>query len=301
MSGSTARRRTFTAVGKQEQPFLGVKEAVLAQHAGRGYLAHMWFGGDFPNYSRLRIRVFVDHETTPSIDMELGMGTGFGFQDPDAPWGTDFSGKTGSPSGIFNFYRIPFSTHVRVTAQLPPGVSDNQVLWWIIRGIEGGPSQVSGIELPGDARLKLYTRENFTVQPLEEFELLRTDRSGFLFQVAIAAKSEGFGFLEGMMRAYIDQEAAPQLLSSGLEDYFLGTYYFNRGPYRLRHAGLTHKNALDSSFSAYRFHDEDPVFFSKGMRLSCRCGEKAGDQVYGPPGMLHATTYTTYAWTYEWT
>ena len=93
------------------------------------------------------------------------------------------------------------------------------------------------------------------------------------------------------------------LLSSGLEDYFLGTYFFNRGMYHNDVAGLTHLNKEDHSFSAYRFHEEDPIFFRKGLRLTLRCGEEIGDQRHNkriqrwkaPP-----TTYTTYVWIYEW-
>jgi hypothetical protein len=41
------------------------------------------------------------------------------------------------------------------------------------------------------------------------------------------------------MRAYIGGAKDPLMLSSGLEDYFLGTYYFNRGRYATPVAGLT--------------------------------------------------------------
>jgi hypothetical protein len=292
---SLSNPKTFSHVGKSERPFRGKKEAILAEESGSGFLSHMWFGGDFPNYARLRIRVYVDHEEQPSINMELGMGAGFGFEDTMAPWGTKFSGKTGDPSGIYNFYRIPFTEHVRVTAELPAGVSDDQVFWWIIRGIQNTNLEVSGWQLPSGTRLRLYRRENETVQPLAELDLCQIQGRGMLFQTTIAAKSTKLDFLEAMMRAYIDGATEPQLLSSGLEDYFCGTYYFNRGPYHLPQSGLTHKD--NTSFSAYRFHDEDPIFFTRGLRLTCRCGEKIGDLVFGDP---RPTTYTTYAWVYEW-
>ena len=127
---------TFTQVGKEERPFAENPEAVLAEKEGSGYLDHMWFGGDFPNYTHLRLRIYVDGETQPSIDMELGLGAGVGFADPSAPWGTKFSGITGSPSGIFLNYRVPFTKRVRVTAELPAGVPRDTVFWWIVRGIQ---------------------------------------------------------------------------------------------------------------------------------------------------------------------
>jgi hypothetical protein len=138
------------------------------------------------------------------------------------------------------------------------------------------------------------------VQPLDEFELCRVPGSGMIFQVTMAAKSTNLEFLEGQMRASAYDGTEPQLLSSGLEDYFLGTYYFNRGLYHLDQAGLTHKDEANSSFSAYRYHDIDPVFFNKGIRLACRCGEKRGAEVFGTTGRPMPTTYTTYVWAYEW-
>jgi hypothetical protein len=84
----------------------------------------------------------------------------------------------------------------------------------------------------------------------------------------MAAQSTRFDFLEAQMRAYIGTTREPQYLSSGLEDYFLGTYYFNRGLYHLPQAGLTHKDEANHSFSAYRFHDIDPILFSGGSGLA---------------------------------
>lgn len=295
-----ASASTFTCVGKQEKPFLEHREAVIGEKSGSGYLDHMWFGGSFPHFSRLRVRIYVDGEEIPSIDMEVGLGVGVGFDDPSAPWGTAFNGITGAPSGIFMNYRVPFAKKIRVTAELPPGVARNTEFWWIIRGIENLPLHVSGIQMPANARLRLHKREDLTVQPLEEFALCDLSGAGMLFMVTMAARSGNFEFMEGQMRAYFGSSREPQFLSSGLEDYFLGTYYFNRGMYHLPQAGLTHKNEAEHSFSAYRFHDIDPIVYSSGLRLACRCGEKRKEQVFGTTGHPLATTYTTYVWAYAW-
>lgn len=291
---------TFTHVGKEEHPFRTMAEAQLAIQDGKGSIDHMWFGGDFPNYSKLRIRIYIDHESSPSIDMELDMGAGVGFSDPTAPWGTKFSGITGAPSGVFLNYRIPFAQSIRVTAELPIGVQGDVALWWIIRGVENLPLEFSGIRLPDSAKMRLHRLDNQHVQPLQEFDLCKVVGTGMIFQVTMAARSSNLEFMEGQMRAYMRGSKEPQYLSSGLEDYFLGTYYFNRGLYHFGQAGLTHKDEADSSFSAYRFHDIDPIFFSEGMRLACRCGEERGGKVFGRTGKPMPTTYTTYVWTYEW-
>jgi hypothetical protein len=40
-------------------------------------LDHMWFGGGFSHFLKPRLRIYVDGEETPSIDMELGLGVAF--------------------------------------------------------------------------------------------------------------------------------------------------------------------------------------------------------------------------------
>ncbi len=292
-------------MGKAVYPFTeGDKtEAELWSYQGKGCLNHMWFGGKWPNYEKMRIRVYVDGEAEASIDMELFLGHGIGFKDPNGPWGTRRIGKTGQPSGIYNTYRIPFGKHVRVTAQLAPGDTRNKRFWYIIRGLENMPLEFNGMRLPDDARLKLYKLEGYTAETLEEFDLCNTGMAGMLYQVTVAAQSTKLSFLECCVRAYLEGSAEPTMLSSGLEDYFLGTYYFNLGMYYNDVAGLTHMSKANKTFSAYRFHEEDPVFFEKGLRLTLRNGEKMSASRLKPKPETWrspATTYTTYVWIYEW-
>jgi hypothetical protein len=116
--------------------------------------------------------------------------------------------------------------------------------------------------------------------------------AGALFKVAIAAKSSRLTYLEACIRAYLGGNAEPLFLSSGLEDYFLGTYYFDTGRFYADMAGLTHFDKKDQkSFSAYRFHDQDPVFFQNGLRLTNRCGETEHGETEGPKRLPESPTH----------
>ena len=292
------------SIGKGRRILKGDTEAVLFEHNGKGCLSHFWFGGNSEGVEDMRIRYYVDGEQMPSIDMQLYMGHGIGFNDNKAPWATKYIGKIGKQNGIYNNYRIPFGKSIRVTVQRAPGKTENPTIWWIIRGVENGRVNLGGVELPESARLKLIRLENYTAESLEEFNLCNVTGLGALFQVTIAAKpigDQGFGYLEACIRAYTDGADKPIMLSSGLEDYFLGTYYFDTGMFHADMAGLTHFNKTNGSFSAYRFHDEDPVFFKNGLRLTCRNSEtKDGaleGKLYGKPQQVR---YTTYAWVYQW-
>ena len=291
--------KTFGTVGKEQRVLQPGVEAELFRYSGKGCLTHMWSGGNYKNYGLTRSRIYLDDEKRASIDMEMMMGHGIGFQDEGAPWGIERIGKTGQPSGIYNTYRIPFGRNVRVTAQRAKEEEGNPPFWWIIRGVENLPVELGGVRLPDTARLRLYKVENRTTKPLEEIDIYHGRESGALYQVTIAGKSSNLCFLESCVRAYVGGADAPLVLSSGMEDYFLGTYYFNRGNYYTPVAGLTHL-VPGQEFSAYRFHEADPIFFRNGLRLTIKAGERNEGKVYGPEPGPADTIYTTYAWVYEW-
>ena len=299
---------TFSTTGKGEPILNGYKEVDLLRHTGTGCLTHMWFGGEWPGYEKTRIRVYVDGEKTPSIDMELGMGHGVGFADSEGPWGSSRMGKTGNAGGLYNTYRIPYGRSIRVTAQRSQASPDGDPFWWIVRGTDGLRVVLGDVRLPERARLKLYKINDYTAKPLEELTMCDVKGPGALYEVAIAGHGltdtggwHALSFMEGCIRAYFNGSPDPELLSSGYEDYFTGTYYFQKGRFANSLAGVTHLDPATRSVSAYRFHDEDPIFFQKGLRLTCRNGDtehgtKEGSAWGGPP----SSTFTTYAWVYQW-
>lgn len=308
-SGSAPQKQDLTAalpmevfgtMGKEEKLLPG-QEHLLFEQAGAGTLMHMWFGGSWPGWGDTRIRVYVDGEPKAGIDMALFMGHGVGWNDDAAPWGTSRIGKTGRPSGVYNTYRIPFSKGIQIKAELAPEVRQPQVFWWIVRGLTNYPVRCGDIALPAAARLRLHRREKTVVEPLEELEILRTERRGLLYAVTLAAASGNFNYLESCLRAFPNGRKDPLWLSSGTEDYFLGTYYFNAGLYHLPVAGLTHLDPDEPGslyrFSAYRFHEDDPVPFQRGLRLVWRNGEELRGHKFGDP---KRTTVTSYVWAYEW-
>lgn len=164
------------------------------------------------------------------------------------------------------------------------------------------PVYLGNVRLPDKARLRLYRNENVTLKPFEYIDLCKSPRAGALYQVTLSTKSTDLTYLEACLRAYIDGAAEPQYISSGTEDYYLGTYYFNKGIYHNALAGCTHINPKDGTFSGCRFHDQDPIFFRKGLRYVWRNGEtmfwtKEDTKAWGPRS---DTVLTSYTWVYEW-
>jgi hypothetical protein len=291
---------TFSHIGKERDISAGNTEMELFHREGAGCLTHMWFAMDL----RTRIRIYVDGESEPSIDMALDLGHGFAKGGPPEPWGVRQFGRTG---GVHNSYRIPFARGIRVTS-LPAAINRdgrNRKVWWIIRGSEGLRAALGDFVLPENARLRLHRLEGYTAKPLEEFDIASTMQSGVLYQMTLLARGqqllgtwEDQSYQECCVRAYLNGSSEPTFLSSGLEDYFASSGYFHhRTLFQNEVSGLTYLNLKDNEFCAYRFHDLDPVFFSGGLRLSLRCGESLeGHQFYRPP----SATYTAYTWIYGW-
>ena len=110
-----------------------------------------------------------------------------------------------------------------------------------------------------------------------------------------------------------------------MEDYFDSAYGFNAGPFHLPNSGCTHRKLGDEvdevegtrplEVSAYRFHEEDPLAFSGGVRMVWRNGDLVNAKTHPaspkcyinhpgpgdkPVGEVRNTTVSAYTWVYSW-
>ena len=140
-----------------------------------------------------------------------------------------------------------------------------------------------------------------------------------LFQVTLAADSSFIGFMEGCVRASIDNNTAPLFLSSGTEDYFEGANFFDTGLQKSAQAGVTWvsgRNPGPYQMTAFKHHVRDPVVWWSSFELTARnfdnngveCGSggrRAPAQAGAQPSRfsphdLEPVTMSSYSWTYEW-
>ena len=79
-------------------------------------------------------------------------------------------------------------------------------------------------------------------------------------------------FLEGNEMVYIDGGATPAIEGTGTEDYFSSGWYFDRGIYSAPYHGVVIKDEARSRVSAYRWHIEDAIPFTKSIRFTIEHG-----------------------------
>ena len=316
-------------------------------------MQHWWSGGAFDGYGATRVRYYVDGTAAALVDLPLGLAHGMATKnfDDNAPWSAGgLFGRSGSGlhaggpshgSGLFNNFQVPFASHINVSVSL--GCTyERERFWLIVRGRTKAHIVLpGGLELPSGARLMSFERPMTKLPPYGYLPFLNVSASGTLGRghgpattllggavlsvtLAVQSSKDSFEFLEGCVRgsngssSNSTREAgnnAEWLLSSGTEDYFLGTFYFDRGQYFFPLAGVTslcpqpkdgaHRPpsrgctpAADGSvaFSAYRIHaGDDPLMFeSEGLQLRWRNGEP------GHGGAAASVNASSFGLVYVW-
>ncbi|XP_028392889.1 uncharacterized protein LOC114517388 [Dendronephthya gigantea] len=281
-----------------------------------GYVTEQWFtsSADGPFNQYARIRIYIDGEDTASLDFDLTMGQSVNIeQKNNIPWSTRMFGRQANGGGFFNTFRVPFTSGIKITVT---NKVNTGALWYIVRGLVGVPLQIGSFQIPISSRLRVY-KQNATLAPLDFVTLSNiTNKSGMLFLVTFNIQSESPTFMEGCVRANIDNSNETTFLSSGTEDFFLSAFYFNSGEFHGFHSGLAYKsNKPLTEILAYKFFIDDPVLFRKAFILKWRNFEKVGGPG-GCPNQFPANeneeassfnfgtpakaTIHSYVWVYEW-
>jgi len=294
---------------------LTTTEQTIFEHSSPtgGVITEIWMTGGWKGFEDTRVRIYVDGETTPSIDYQLYLGHGIGWGDDSTFQGNEVIGKNAHGGGLYNTFRIPFGSSVRVTATL--AFDAPNTFWFILRGLENLTVIMGDLELPKEARLKLYKNENVTLQPQQLTTLAQVNSGGALYMVTVQAESKDLNYLEACFRAYMDDATTPQFLSSGTEDFFLSAFYYNGGQFESSQAGLTHneRGTSNTRLSMYKMFWRDPVIFQKNLKFVWKNMEDGSCPSKWPPTASNIAdqprvkspqvapmTYTSYTWVYQW-
>lgn len=245
-------------------------EHTLSSQATHGAITQQWHAGG--KDEELRVRVYVDGETTASIDYPVLLGHGGRQTKFVSPWGNGAFGRT-HDSGFYNVYLIPFQKSVRVTLTPTARVTT----WYMVHGMENAPLVVSGLQLP-PASTRLHMQRTTTTASPETLVTFvnASNTSGLLRQLVLQTNSSNYAYQEGCVSAIVDQQML--WLSSGLEDYFFGAYFHSMPDQHLPYSGFAlnavpapsncTKALCTNALMAYRIHEHDPVLFKDSLQFS---------------------------------
>lgn len=242
---------------------------------GPGYAAKLWL--TFPGWfwahweperpvdqrimKTLVLKIYVDGADRPQVCAPVGDLFGIGLCEM-----TSFTaGALGISSGGFYLnLPMPFRTSLRVEMEnLDQSLETDVFLNLLYQSVD---------ELPEDTPyLHAFFGTGRNSGP-DSLELAAVDGRGRYVGCTLSCQGEQpnyLSYLEAPEHVYIDDNwETPQLVGTGLEDYFLGGWYFREGPFAGPHHGVPVKDVLRSAVAMYRIHDLDAIHFERRFRMT---------------------------------
>lgn len=197
----------------------------------------------------MQISVYIDGETDPSLQYYPYQLTGVPSVDAhntmpasNSSWSSALFGRYSTTSWNSNL-NIPFGTSVAITLQFLPTdeTANSTVVYYQAHGSTAASAYLGNTQLPSTARLMLQSNV-LSVAALDYLPVVSVDagKSGVVAALAMAFVAPNLNTLEGCFHFYPTNDTVypGRLHSTGTEDEFLSSYYFDLGVFQDKSAGL---------------------------------------------------------------
>ncbi len=250
------------------------KRVTIGEVTGEGYIAQFWltFPGWFwqhwnpkaaINQSILKLlvlRIYFDGAEQPAVAAPVGDFFGAGLCEVTS-FASQYFGT--SSGGFFCKWPMPFrkSFHVEIE-NLDPEISTD-VFCNILYQLAPLPAEI------GYFHAQFRTGFNPGPAPVQIAEARgRGHYAGC--QLYMQGEERNYlSFLEAPEYVYVDTDwEKPRFAGTGLEDYFLGGWYFREGTIAGPYHGVTIKDALNANVAMYRIHEADAIHFKDRLKFA---------------------------------
>ncbi|MCW0481599.1 glycoside hydrolase family 172 protein [Gaoshiqia sediminis] len=258
--------------GWKVNPFIIIKPGetfTLAEIDGPGAIQHIWMTPT-GNWKFSIIRMYWDDETEPSVEVPVGDFFAMGWNEY-APLSSQ--AICVNPGSAFNCYwQMPFRKKCRITMENINDQDEMRLYYQI---------DYTLTDVPDDAA---YFHAQFRrTNPNMTSDYIIVDNikgQGQFVGVYMAWGVNNNGWWgEGEIKFFMDGDKEfPTICGTGTEDYFCGSYNFDRGgqykefttPYAGLHQVIRPDGTYKSQqrFGLYRWHILDPVRFKKDLRIT---------------------------------
>ena len=252
----------------------------LCDTDGPGMITHIWFTG-YVGHSFV-MRIYWENEEFPSVEAPIsaffGCAYDENFKDRDGNYIVLNSAKilTAPGRGFNSYWEMPFEKHCRITMENRG--KKEETLYYMISGWYGEISQDAGY-------FHAAYRQEHPVTKGRAYTIIDgIEGRGCFAGLTLATGMNGNNtcWVEGEAKMYIDDDQYPSMNYTGTEDYFCGSYGFgndiilNRyqtfsGMYTGLFAIMGDNREFyngQQRFLLYRFHEKDPVYFSKNFKMT---------------------------------
>ena len=303
---------TISSVYKESVIFNEDGVGTIFDVKGKGQIENLYFVGDFNNWHNPELcvlNIYCDGELCVSgklyelAAMCLDFATGDDYN--KTYFETPIFTKVATNNSINLDIKIPYYKSCKVQLVQPkPGVKD--CVWATVRASDRVNVHYGGFRLPKGAHLKAIRKPNEVIARGDLYSLFDTDKNSMVVGVVAFVDAESNNTLEGCVRAFDKRDGSMTYLSSGMEDFFLGTYYFDAGSFLRYKAGITYLDLKNNKckLGAYRIFTDNPICFDHPVRLTMRNGDFRVDDPTAPmkPVMFNPKNaiFGSVTYYYEW-
>jgi hypothetical protein len=271
----TRQLTTFNLKRKSKTvPVARGKRVALGEVRGEGYIAQFWltFPGWFwqhwnprapINQSILKtliLRIYWDDSPQPAVAAPVGDFFGAGLCEV-ASFASRYFGT--SSGGFFCKFPMPFRKSFRVELENLDAEIDTDVFCNILYQLAPLPVDT------GYFHAFFNTGRNPGPDPVQIADARGRGHSAGCLLYMQGEERNYLSFLEAPEYVYIDNDwEDPRITGTGLEDYFLGGWYFREGPFIGPYHGVPIKDTLNASVAMYRVHENDAIHFRDRLRFA---------------------------------
>ncbi|GAA4328145.1 DUF2961 domain-containing protein [Mucilaginibacter gynuensis] len=259
-------------IGWKVNPFIIVNPGetiTIAEMEGPGAIQQIWMTPT-GNWQFSILRFYWDDETEPSVEAPVGAFFGMGWNEY-APLNS--LPVTVNPGSAFNCYwKMPFRKKCRVTLENINKAAEMRLYYQINYTL----TEVGNDEAYFHAQYRRSNPNTTSVHTILDGVKGKGQYVGTY--MGIGVNNNGW-WGEGEIKFYMDGDKEyPTIAGTGTEDYFCGSYNFDRGgkyvefctPYAGLHQVIRPDGAYRAQqrFGLYRWHIMDPVRFDKDLKVT---------------------------------
>jgi len=263
----------------------------LLDVSGPGVITHIWITIASPEQFHLKklvLRMYWDGEATPSVETPIGdffgLGLGEYFLYQSVPL------AVAADKALNSFFPMPFQKHARITvtnegkekvdafyfnidyrACAKPLAADT--LYFHSQYRQQSPAKGWISDWTSNGEPKVNDKKNLDGK--DNYVWLEATGRGHYVGVTMSVlQNQNDWWGEGDDMFFIDGESLPSINGTGAEDYFLGAWGFGSHSfaYGLMGAPVKGDELAGSRTSAYRFHLDSPIPFTKSLRATIEHG-----------------------------
>lgn len=240
------------------------KTLTLAGLSGPGRIVHIWFtiaDNERAYGKKLVLRMYWDGEKNPSVESPINdffcQGHGMDLNVNSLPFRVTSEGK-----GRNCYFPMPFRKSARIEVT-NDGKEPCGALYWYI-------DWQKTKSLPKDtAYFHAKYRQEFPCVSGKDYLILDAVGKGHYVGCNLSVRCRESGWWgEGDDRFYIDGETKPSLMGTGSEDFFCDGWGLRQLDGLFYGCPLMEGNDTGQRTTAYRFNIQDPVPFTKSLKVT---------------------------------